>query len=118
MDKDSIYELQKIDCNCNNCVFMYRDLAKWDYWMQWHREKELQEFESSKAKAIAEALLIEDEANKKGMLRVSEKMKFQFDKTKLISYGKCSRFGKEVSFLPNIAQLETQKCFLHRKEFV
>lgn len=33
MDRESIFELQKIDCNCNDCVFMVRDLeqkAKWD----------------------------------------------------------------------------------------
>jgi hypothetical protein len=28
MDKDSIYELQKIDCNCNDCVFMNRNMQK------------------------------------------------------------------------------------------
>jgi hypothetical protein len=29
MDKESIYELQKIDCNCNDCKFMQRDLQKY-----------------------------------------------------------------------------------------
>ena len=28
MDKDSIYELQKIDCNCNNCFWFARDIEK------------------------------------------------------------------------------------------
>ena len=28
MDKESIYELQKIDCNCNNCFFFDRDIEK------------------------------------------------------------------------------------------
>ncbi len=28
MDKDSIYELQKIDCNCNNCGYFERDIEK------------------------------------------------------------------------------------------
>jgi hypothetical protein len=28
MDKDSIYELQKIDCNCNNCGYFVRDIPK------------------------------------------------------------------------------------------
>lgn len=27
MEKDSIYELQKIDCNCNNCHYFIRDIA-------------------------------------------------------------------------------------------
>ena len=28
MDKESIYELQKIDCNCNNCGYFVRDIPK------------------------------------------------------------------------------------------
>lgn len=28
LDKESIYELQKIDCNCNNCGHFVRDIAK------------------------------------------------------------------------------------------
>jgi hypothetical protein len=28
MDKESIFELQKIDCNCNDCIFMIRDFEK------------------------------------------------------------------------------------------
>ena len=28
MDKESIFELQKIDCNCNDCGFMKRDLSR------------------------------------------------------------------------------------------
>ena len=28
MTKESIYELQKIDCNCNDCKFMERDLSR------------------------------------------------------------------------------------------
>jgi hypothetical protein len=28
MNKDSIYELQKIDCNCNDCIFMKRDMTR------------------------------------------------------------------------------------------
>jgi len=28
LDKESVYELQKIDCNCNDCKFMVRDFEK------------------------------------------------------------------------------------------
>lgn len=28
MKKGSLYELQLIDCNCNDCAFMVRDLSK------------------------------------------------------------------------------------------
>lgn len=29
MTKESIIELQKIDCNCNDCKHMFRDLEKY-----------------------------------------------------------------------------------------
>ena len=29
MDKESIIELQKIDCNCNDCKFLERDFEKY-----------------------------------------------------------------------------------------
>lgn len=116
MDKESIYLLQILDCNCNNCIFMFRDIPEWQKWHDWHYVLELAEFEKAKEKAITEALLIDDEANRNGMLRTANKMKFQFDKSKLINYGKCSRLGKSVSFIPNVCQIETQKCFIHRKD--
>lgn len=28
MNKASLYELQKVDCNCNDCKFMQRNLEK------------------------------------------------------------------------------------------
>lgn len=28
MDRESLYELQLIDCNCNDCKFMNRDLSR------------------------------------------------------------------------------------------
>lgn len=91
-----------------------RDLAKFDQWAAWHRNLEQQEFERAKAKAIADALAVEDEKNREGMLRIAHKMKFQFDKSKLLNYGRCLKFKKQVSFIPNICQVETQECFEHR----
>lgn len=72
MDKESIYLLQRIDCNCNDCYFMKRDLS-----------------------------------------RPPDKGK-QFP----INYGHCLKFDKAVTFIPSICQLETQKCFIHRKDIL
>jgi len=33
-----------------------------------------------------------------------------------INYGNCTKINKAVSFIPNILQLETQDCFVHRKD--
>ena len=70
MDKTSAYYLQLIDCNCNDCIYMVRDLTRFP---------------------------------EKG-------------KPYPINYGNCTKFDKKVSFIPNTCQIETQKCFKHRKD--
>lgn len=78
MNRESIIELQKIDCNCNDCVFMERDLEKF------RSNDELYGYGKNVAHRI--------------------------------NYGHCLKLGKSVSFIPNTLQLETQDCFVHRKE--
>ena len=61
----------------------------------------------------------------KFMTRDFEKKKF-WDESELhknsknashrIHYGDCTHFNKKVSFIPNVCQLDTQKCFAHRRE--
>lgn len=77
MDKESIYLLHKIDCNCNDCVFMIRDTEKYNK----HQES----------------------YNGTGLM----------DR---LAFGDCDKFFKPVSFIPGTCQIETQKCFSHRKD--
>lgn len=79
MDKDSIFELQKIDCNCNDCAFMVRDIEKKKRWDN------------------------------------TELHSDQKNASHRINYGSCTLLNKEVSFIPNTCQIETQNCFKHRK---
>lgn len=116
------YELQMLDCNCNNCIFMERDLVKYKKWEDWHREVALKEFERIKSKVIADANNVivnakmdSERRSGEGMLRVANKMKFQFEKKGFLQYGRCSKFDKQVSFVPMVCQIETQECFKHRK---
>lgn len=93
---------------------MERDLAKFEYWMAWHRNIECADFERAKAKAFKDAESAENEQAKQAMLFKARKMKFQFDKSKLINYGNCTKLDKSVSFIPNACQLETQFCWESR----
>ncbi len=70
-------ELQKIDCNCNDCIFMIRDIEKKKSFDYLH----------------------------KGQEKASHRL----------SYGYCVEFAKNISFIPNICQPQTQYCFQHRK---
>ena len=78
MDRDSRIELQKIDCNCNDCKFMVRDIQKRKTYDSLYKGKE--------------------------------------NASHRINYGRCIKLNKEVSFIPNVCQLETQLCFQHRRE--
>lgn len=115
MTKESIFELQLIDCNCNDCKHMVRDFGTYRKWEQWNKELQEKEFERKKAEAFRVANECEDEQGKKTLLAIANKMKFMFDKSGLLQYGNCQKFGKQVSFIPGICQLETQQCFEHRR---
>lgn len=123
INKESIYELQRIDCNCNECYFMQRDMDRYKKWELFHRQLQEDEFTKIKEKAIADAKLSIDnainDADRKsceGVLRKALKMKFQFTRDGFINYGFCGKFDKPVSFIPGTCQIETQKCFIHRKD--
>lgn len=81
MDKDSVFELQKIDCNCNDCKHMKRDFEKYKSYDKLYK-------------------------NANGQV---EKPSYR------LQYGDCLKLNKPVSFIPCVCQLDTQKCFEHRK---
>ena len=110
------YELQKIDCNCNDCAFLIRDFDKLNGWKAKHQSWQRETFDKKKVKAISDAKRIGDAKSRETALRKANKLQFQFDATNTISYGHCDRFDKQISFIPNICQIETQECFEHRSD--
>lgn len=78
MDKRLIYLLQKIDCNCNDCAFMTRDIDRRRRYDELHKDTAAKQFR--------------------------------------VHYGNCEKLKKTVSFISGICQLDTQECFVHRKD--
>lgn len=123
MKKDDIILLQKIDCNCNNCKFMERDLDKYNKWRSFHFDMQQISFGTKKAKAINDAIALvatnpPEQAAKLAYERILQKawdMEFLFERN-VINYGYCNLFVREVSFIPDTCQIETQNCFVHRKD--
>ena len=117
------YELQCIDCNCNDCGFMVRNLEKYKESLALNESLQRDQFDRSVQK-------IRDVANKaKDMYydlekwdylhSEADKMKFQFNKKSVtIQYGHCTKLDKDVSFIPGQCQLGTQVCFVHRKDII
>lgn len=119
MDKESIIALQKIDCNCNDCKFMVRNIEKYKESEILHHKWQFDYFNETKEKLIAKGeKWIEEGEIKKGetILKEANRMKFVYENTCYINYGFCDKFKKDVSFIPNVCQLHTQECFKHRKD--
>ena len=118
---DSKYELQKIDCNCNDCAFMTRNQEKFKESLNNHEKWQKNFFESMKRKRIekAEEWEKKKEFEKAEVIRKEVSlMRFQFNKSECkINFGTCTKFNKEVTFIPNLCQLDTVECFIHRKDF-
>lgn len=114
------YELQLLDSNCSDCVFMKRSISKRQESVDKHYQWQKNHFDVSRMKNILRAeYWLEKEEKEKAKLLLGEarKMVFQFDESDCaIHFGSCSKFKKEVTFIPNILQLETQQCFKHRKQ--
>ena len=111
-------ELQNIDCNCNNCKYMERDMKTYTKWMRWHRALSYIDFRRERKKAFADALNQPTEKAQQSMLFHAKKMKFIFEKKGLLNYGICSKFNKQVCFIPDTCQIDTQQCFENRKQCV
>ena len=121
MDKDSLILFQKIDCNCNDCKFMNREFDKYKKSQELHHKWQLDHFNGAKKRVIAKAneWKEKDEIQKyENLMNEANKMNFIFDKsTTIINYGNCTKLNKEVNFVPNVCQLDTQDCFEHRRTY-
>lgn len=124
MDKESILELQKLDCNCNDCIHQVRDNDRFKASLEQHKGWQLDYFNTLKNNLIKKADWWQNRKNPKynyekgeNLKREVSKMRFQFNKKEAsINYGDCNKFNKKISWLPNTLQLHTQECFKHRRE--
>ena len=121
VDKESVWLLQNIDCNCNDCKFMVRDIEKYKASVELHRKRQFDYFNVIKNKLIEKARWwkkVKNDLEKwDSLMSEAEAMEFVFDKSEVtINYGACTKFNKDVSFIPNLYQIETQHCFEHRKQ--
>jgi len=109
-------ELKELDCNCNDCKCLVRDSAKLNSSKEFHKKMQLEEYDRKRLKLEKQV----DEAYRKNELEAGfsmeqmlRKMKFQFNSKDycLINFGFCNKLSKEVNFIPNTCQVDTQTCF-------
>lgn len=124
MSKEGIIELQKLDCNCNNCGFLVRDFDRYNASVEQHRKWQQDYFNVIKQKLLDKATWWQNKENlqynfEKGerVRKEANKLRFEFTKKGIsINYGNCSKLNKPISFIPGILQFDTQECFVHRNE--
>lgn len=133
LKKENAYLLQRIDCNCNDCGFLFRWLEKQNIVLANDKVAQQDSFDLVKKRKIERTKkdianlednedLIRDAAEKikrkKKYLKELEAAKHSYQGQQTpIQYGVCCKFGKPVTFIPSQTQIETQKCFIHRKDF-
>lgn len=113
-------ELQKIDCNCSDCGYLERSLSKRQKHVDKHYQWQKNGFDIKRIKLIesGEDRLRKGEKDKSKLIfKEVRKLDFFFDEGGCsLHFGKCLKFDKEVSFISNTCQLDTQDCFVHRSE--
>ena len=118
MDKESRIEFQKIDCNCSDCKHLERSLLKRQKSVDLHYKWQKEYFDNKRIKKLerAEFWSENNDIDKSRLLiKSARKMAFQFNESECaIHFGKCKKLNKNVLFIPEVCQLETQKCFQHR----
>lgn len=119
MTKESIIELQCIDCNCNDCVHLSRNIARLNTVRAEDDDNQYWFFRRIKARRIWSAREKIKKDKEKGQIALESAIALEYNytpQTCAINYGLCGKLKKEVSFIPNTLQLETQGCFEHRRK--
>jgi hypothetical protein len=133
MNREGIIELQKVDCNCNDCIFLIRDTQKFKDALEQHKQWQQNYFDTIRQNLLNKADVYHTEfetqsiySRKKhkynqekgdNLVREANKLRFQFSKKGCTTnYGKCDKLNKDISFIPNTLQFETQDCFKHRRD--
>lgn len=118
MSKDSAILLQNLDCNCNNCKFMERDFATLchaqkdnrDYYAWSYRKRRANMWSRAK-----QALAAGNQKRHDDILKLRTELRLDTSYKSGLYFGVCRKFEKPISFIPNIFQFETQRCFENRK---
>lgn len=124
IDKDSLYLLQCLDSNCNDCKWMSRDIEKFKVAQERRKQGMIDHFNTVNQKEKETALeklnrgKITTQEYKSRIREIDSRQYVHTTPHPQIQYGRCTHpvhGGKEVSFLPTTFMEETQHCFEHRK---
>ena len=117
--KESKYEEQKINCNCNDCIYLERDFIALEESKKRNRSYYAWSYKyrrCNKLKRAKKALEGTETNQKRHDALLEERSNLSLDTSfrSGLSFGKCRKLEKDITFIPNLLQIETQGCFKHR----
>lgn len=124
-DKYSLYLLQCVDCNCNDCRWMVRDLDKYRAAQELRKGIMTDHFHTLNQKE-KETALEKVKAGKtdidtfnRTIREIDSRQYVHSTPNPQINYGRCTHpdYGpKDVNFLPTTFSGDTRHCFEHRNK--
>lgn len=125
LEKESLVLLQNVDCNCNDCIFMVRDVDKFKVAQARRREIMLEHFNAVNAKEIENLIDRETRRKEKDPAKLAQAIKAIEGRMFVygaphpqINYGNCTNpeSGRDaINFLPTTFSGDTQQCFKNRR---
>lgn len=112
-------ELQNLDCNCNDCFYLQRSLAKRQEHIDFHYQEQKKHFNTKRIKLLERGeywlFIKKDKKKAKLLFNEARKMLFVFSEGPCsLSYGKCILKKINISFIVKIMMEENFNCFKHR----
>lgn len=116
--KPDPHEKQLFDMNCNDCKFMTRSIVRRQEHVDFHYKMQKDLFDQKRKKILiaGEKRIAKGEKDKAKLLfKQARSMKFVFSEDSCtLSYGRCTRKKKDISFIPQVVMEENYQCFEHR----
>jgi hypothetical protein len=118
MNKESIILRQEVDCNCNDCGHFVRSIEALNASKKRHRQwaflgirTRRRYFWEEAQKALGKGKL----ESYRDLLRERSRVTVDKSYNPNLIFGACSKFNKPIETVPNVCQVDTQECFIHRR---
>ncbi len=118
MDKESIILMQEVDCNCNDCGHFVRSIEALNASKKRHRQWAFLSILTRRENFWEEAQKALDKGKMdsyRDLLLARSRVTVDKSYRAGLVFGSCSKFGKSIITVPNVCQIDTQECFIHRR---
>lgn len=121
IDRESIILRQEVDCNCNDCGHFVRSADALNASKKRHRQwvflgirTRRRHFWEEVQKALGKGKMESYHALLRERSRVAVDKSYKAG----LVFGTCAKFNRAIETVPNVCQVDTQECFVHRRKVI